>query len=64
MIDHSSFHKRQDIQQTIINAGHLIEYLPPYSPDLNHIEDKWDQAKSKTRAINCDIDRLFLEHMT
>lgn len=63
VMDNASFHKRQDIQQAIRNAGHLLEYLPPYSPDLNPIEHKWAQAKSKRRAINCDIDRLFLEHM-
>lgn len=63
VMDNASFHKREDIQQAIRNAGHLLEYLPPYSPDLNPIEHKWAQAKSKRRAINCDIDRLFLEHM-
>lgn len=63
VMDNASFHKRQDIQQVIINAGHLIEYLPPYSPDLNPIEHKWAQAKSKRRDIHCDIDTLFSEHM-
>jgi len=24
---------------------HIIEFLPPYSPDLNPIEKKWAQAK-------------------
>ncbi|MEA9445921.1 transposase (plasmid) [Candidatus Fukatsuia symbiotica] len=60
-MDNVSLHKRQDIQQAIRSAGHLIEYLFPYSPDLNLIEYKWAQAKSKRRAINCDIDRLFYE---
>ena len=31
LINNASFEKRQNIQQVIINAGCLIEYLPPYS---------------------------------
>ena len=63
-MDHASFQKRQDIQQAILNAGYLIEYLPPYSPDFNPIEHQWAKAKSKRRGINYDIERLFLKHMT
>lgn len=35
VLDNAAFHKRQDIQRAIINAGHILIYLPPYSPDLN-----------------------------
>ncbi len=34
-MDNASFHKGKNIEQAIINAGHQIEYLPVYSPDLN-----------------------------
>ena len=40
----ASFHKRADFQQ-----GHLLEFPPPYSPDLNPIEHKWAQAKALRR---------------
>ncbi|WP_342221424.1 IS630 family transposase [Candidatus Fukatsuia endosymbiont of Tuberolachnus salignus] len=63
VMDNASFHKRQDIQLAIINAGHLIQYLLPYPPDLNPIEHKWAQAKSKRRDLNCDINTLFSEYM-
>jgi transposase len=45
-MDNATFHKRQDIQDAITQAGHSLVYLPPYSPDLNPIEKKWAQAKS------------------
>ncbi|ACQ68702.1 transposase [Candidatus Williamhamiltonella defendens] len=64
IMDNASFHKREDIQRAIIKAGHLMEYLPPYSPDLNPIEHKWAEAKSKRRAVNCSIDALFSHYMT
>ncbi|MDP3936479.1 MAG: transposase [Alphaproteobacteria bacterium] len=28
------------MQAALADAGHLLLYLPPYSPDLNPIEDK------------------------
>ncbi|WP_187153337.1 transposase, partial [Candidatus Arsenophonus triatominarum] len=58
-----AFTKGKNIEQAIINAGHQIEYLPVYSPDLNPIEHKWSQAKRKKMETGCTIDDLFLIHM-
>ena len=44
-MDNASFHKRQDIQEAITQAGHILEYLPPYSPDLNPIEKNGRRLK-------------------
>jgi transposase len=33
----------------IENEGHSILFLPPYSPDLNPIEHKWNELKQKLR---------------
>ena len=59
VMDNASFHKRQDTQIAIQQAGHILEYLPPYSPDLNPIEHKWAQAKAIRRKLHCPIDELF-----
>ena len=32
-------------------------------PDLNPIEPKWFQAKSRRRKYNCNIDTLFEKYM-
>ena len=37
VMDNTSFHKRADFQHLIEQQGHLLEFLPPYSPDLNPI---------------------------
>jgi len=37
VLDNVTFHKRADVQNTLRQAGHTLEYLPPYSPDLK----KW-----------------------
>ncbi len=59
VMDNATFHKRKDIQALIIKAGHTLEYLPPYSPDLNPIEPKWAQAKAIRRKFQCSIKQLF-----
>ena len=62
VMDNASFHKRSDIQETIISAGHILEYLPVYSPDLNPIEHKWAQAKALRRKRRCSVDELFRDN--
>jgi len=47
------------MQRELQEAEHQLEYLPPYSPDLNPIEQKWAQAKETRQALQCDIDTLF-----
>jgi transposase len=59
VMDNSTFHKRKDIQDTIKSAGHTLEYLPVYSPDLNPIENKWAHIKSLRRKFMCSIPQLF-----
>jgi len=63
VMDNASFHKRLDIQQAIKEAGHILEYMPPYSPDLNPIEHKWAQAKSIRRKQRCTVDELFADYI-
>ena len=64
VMDNAAFHKNQKTKTLIESNGHTIEYLPPYSPDLNPIEHKWAQAKSIRRKLDCDISDLFQYHIT
>lgn len=63
VMDNATFHKRQDIQKAIQNAGHTLEYLPTYSPDLNPIEHKWAQAKALRKRCNPPVDELFRSYV-
>ena len=60
----AGFHKSPLLLEMIEKAGHKLEYLPAYSPDLNPIESKWAESKSKRRKYKCDIDVLFREYIT
>lgn len=60
VLDNATFHKRHDAMLAIEQAEHTVEFLPPYSPDLNPIEKKWAQAKSIRRKFGFNPDQLFL----
>ena len=63
IMDNATFHKRQDTQKAIQDAGFILEYLPSYSPDLNPIEKKWAQAKAIRKKHRCDVHTLFAQHI-
>jgi transposase len=64
VMDNAAFHKRSDMMNSVSNAGHTLEYLPPYSPDLNPIEPKWHEAKAKKRELHCSVFDLFQSYIT
>ena len=63
VMDNARFHKRADMVEAIKQSGALLEFLPPYSPDLNPIEQKWVRAKAIRKRERCDVDTLFPVHM-
>ena len=62
VMDSAAFHKSEKTKELIENHGHEIEFLPPYFPDLNPIEQKWAQAKAIRRRENCNLENLFRDH--
>ena len=59
VMDNASIHKRKDICNAIQNAGHTLEFMPTYSPDLNPIENKWAYLKAIRRKLQCSVENLF-----
>ena len=59
-MDNATFHKRLDTRELIKDSGYTVLWLPPYSPDLNPIEQTWAWIKRKRKELklNC-IDQLF-----
>ncbi len=45
IIDKASFHHSERIDQMCLDAGVKLVYLPPYSPDLNPIEEFFAELK-------------------
>lgn len=63
VMDNATFHKSIDTRELVKAAGCKILFLPPYSPDLNPIEQVWANIK-RFRKYNDHVDidtavRLF-----
>jgi transposase len=44
-MDNASFHRSEGLEQMYADAGVKLVYLPPYSPDLNPIEEFFAKLK-------------------
>ncbi len=62
VIDTAAFHKRADTKAAIETAGHRLEYLPPYAPDLNPIEHEWAQAKAIRRKTGRPTEQILKQN--
>lgn len=60
VMDNASFHKNEALLQEIRRSGHIIEFLPPYSPDLNPIEHKWAEKKAYRRKMRCTVEECYM----
>lgn len=49
IMDNLPAHKSVRVTQAIEGAGCTLVYLPPYSPDLNPIENLWSKVKASLR---------------
>jgi len=53
VLDNLSSHKRPRTRALIEAAGARLEFLPPYSPDLNPIEMVFAKVKQGLRSLAC-----------
>ena len=50
VMDRLSAHRGPMVRELIEDAGAKLLYLPPYSPDLNAIEEMWSKVKQHLRS--------------
>ena len=63
ILDNASFHKVDELYNIIEECGCKLIYLPPYSPDLNPIENFWANFKRNLRKVIKKFGN-FLEAIT
>jgi transposase len=49
--DNLGIHEDPEVAALIRATGARLEFLPPYSPDLNPIENAWSKAKTILRGL-------------
>lgn len=59
VLDNASFHKSEQTRLLIEDRGARLLYLPPYSPDLNPIENYWALLKRYVRKYNTSFDIFY-----
>ena len=63
VMDNASFHSKKRLVSAAQNAGCKLLFLPPYSPELNPIENFWAWLKRFLRKILLSVssfdDALF-----
>jgi transposase len=60
IMDNLRTHKIAGIKEAIEGAGATILYLPPYSPDLNSLEEMWSKMKAYLRKMKARTDDMLL----
>ncbi|WP_156623543.1 transposase [Faucicola atlantae] len=58
MLDNARFHHGGDLKQIAELYNIELMYLPPYSPELNPIEQLWAVIKQKVRLTLSNFDTL------
>lgn len=52
ILDNLATHKVSGVREAIEAVGARLEYLPPYSPDFNPIENMWSKVKQSLRSAD------------
>jgi transposase len=63
VMDNLSSHKGSRIRQLIEERGCELRYLPPYSPDLNPIEEAFSKVKGMLRRAEARSREALIEAM-
>ena len=59
VMDNASFHPKNILDELCIQDKHFFLPLPPYSPDLNPIEQAWAVLKKKVTDLLREVPNIF-----
>ncbi len=58
IMDNAAFHRKKRLECIVETFGHRVIFLPPYSPDLNPIEQYWAAFKKRLQKIMHSVNTL------
>ncbi len=59
VMDNACFHPKNILDELCIQDKHFFLLLPPYSPDLNPIEQAWAILKKKVTDLLREVPNIF-----
>ena len=59
-MDNASIHKVGVVESEVVSRGHQVQFLPPYSPFLNPIEESFSKWKGYVRSLSVENERELL----
>lgn len=60
IMDNASIHRSKKVREAIEKAGHILLYLPPYSPDFNPIEKVFGTIKKVLRYSGDSLEEVLV----
>ena len=63
VVDNPSAHKGEEVRESIEARGCELLFLPPYSPDLNPIEEAFSKIKGLLRKAEARTREALIEAM-
>lgn len=64
IMDNLRCHKTEKVAEAINAMKAELWFLPPYSPDLNPIENMWSKTKSNLRKLKARTQRMLNQAIT
>jgi len=61
IMDNLASHKSNAVRAAVEATGAKILFLPPYSPDLNPIEQMWSKVKARLRSEEKRTKRTLIK---
>jgi len=58
IMDNCAIHHVSEVTQLLQETGVLFHWLPPYSPDMNPIEEAFSKAKAMMRAMENEMQAI------
>jgi transposase len=63
IMDNVRFHKVEEVREGVERRGHILLFLPRYSPFLNPIENMFAQWKQHVRGLNSQDEQELLRNI-
>lgn len=57
IMDNASIHKTATVRESLARRNYILKFLPPYSPQLNPIEEFFSAFKSRVKQLNNSSNR-------